>query len=120
MPEQLTRHPEVTLEVLRGAGAACGTGAPQRILTKCPAERFCSLPTGELCIYGLDEVPKMTQISARDLAAASGPAPGALPDLSTWLEVLVLVVVLLLGIAVGALWRRSRAGKDPSTRNERT
>ena len=27
MPEQLTRHPEVTLQVLRSAGAKCGEGA---------------------------------------------------------------------------------------------
>ena len=26
MPEQLTKHPEVTLQVLRSAGARCGEG----------------------------------------------------------------------------------------------
>ena len=43
MPEQLTKHPEVTLEVLRSAGAKCGEGTQQSILTQCPAERFCKL-----------------------------------------------------------------------------
>lgn len=49
MPEQITKYPDVTLKVLKGAGAVCGEGAPQKILTQCPAERFCSLPTGEIC-----------------------------------------------------------------------
>jgi len=39
----------------------------QKILTKCPAERFCSLPTGEICVYGIGEISKMTQISWQDI-----------------------------------------------------
>lgn len=66
MPEQLTKHPEVTLQVLRSAGAKCGEGASQSILTQCPAQRFCKLPGGEVCIYGLTDAPRMTQISASD------------------------------------------------------
>lgn len=50
MPEQITKYPDITLEVLQGAGAVCGKGAPQKILKQCPAERFCSLPTGEIII----------------------------------------------------------------------
>jgi hypothetical protein len=34
MPEQLTKHPEVTIHVLRSAGAKCGEGSVQEILTK--------------------------------------------------------------------------------------
>jgi hypothetical protein len=66
MPEQLTKHPEVTLQVLRSAGARCGDGASQSILTQCPPQRFCKLPGGEVCIYGLTDAPGMTQISASD------------------------------------------------------
>lgn len=66
MPEQLTKHPEVTLEVLRSAGAKCGEGAPQAILTQCPIQRFCKLPGGEVCVYGIDEAPRMTQMSVSD------------------------------------------------------
>lgn len=69
MPEQLTKHPEITLQVLRSAGAKCGEGALQSILTQCPAERFCKLPGGELCVYGLSEAPQMTQISASEWQA---------------------------------------------------
>lgn len=36
MPEQISKYPEVTIEVLNGAGARCGEGAEQKILTKCP------------------------------------------------------------------------------------
>ena len=30
MPEQISKYPDVTLEVLEGAGALCGEGAPQK------------------------------------------------------------------------------------------
>ena len=55
MPEQLTKHPEVTLKVLRSSGAKCAEGATQEILTQCPAQRFCKLPGGEICVFGLSE-----------------------------------------------------------------
>ncbi|CAG1016266.1 hypothetical protein BURC_01222 [Burkholderiaceae bacterium] len=79
MPEQLTKHPDVTLQVLRSAGAQCGTQAPQEILTACPAERFCKLPGGEICVYGIADAPRMTQFVAADwrsLAAATRAVPG--------------------------------------------
>ncbi len=63
MPEQISKYPDVTLEVLKGAGAVCGEGAPQKILTQCPSERFCSLTTGEICVYGIKQIPQMTQIT---------------------------------------------------------
>lgn len=53
MPEQISKYPEVTLEVLKGAGARCGEGVEQKILTRCPPERSCSLPTG----YGIEQIP---------------------------------------------------------------
>lgn len=77
MPEQLTKHPEVTLQVLRSAGAKCGEGARQEILTQCPAPRFCKLPGGELCVYGLPEASKMTQIGAAEWRALVQSLPAA-------------------------------------------
>ena len=56
MSEQITKYPDVTLRVLKGAGAVCGEGATQKILTQCPAARFCALPTGEICVYGINEI----------------------------------------------------------------
>ena len=106
MPEQLTKHPDVTLDVLKSAGAKCGAGAPQNILKQCPPERFCALPGGEVCVYGLPDVGKMTQISASELAAALPPAPSAAPPEVSWAEGLAVVLVFLAGILIGALWRR--------------
>jgi hypothetical protein len=77
MPEQLTEHPEVTLQVLRSAGASCAEGAPQDMLTRCPTERFCTLPGGEICVYGLSDASKMTQITATEWRAL---LPSALPE----------------------------------------
>ncbi len=107
MPEQLTKHPEVTLDVLKSAGAKCGVGAPQNILRQCPPERFCALPGGEVCVYGLADVGKMTQISATELAVALPPAPsGAPPPEVSWAEGLAVALVFIAGILIGALWRR--------------
>lgn len=113
MPEQLSKHPEVTLDVLRSAGAACGTGAPQDILKACPAGRFCKLPGGEVCVYGLPEATQMTQITAAEWRAVLG-APGTSPPVSpaaqtAWL--LPVALALLLGLALGfaAGWLVSRA-----------
>jgi hypothetical protein len=116
MPEQLTRHPEVTLQVLRSAGAQCGAGAAQEILTTCPAERFCKLPGGEVCVFGLADASKMTQISATDWQALSSSmatlAPAPAPDLAGAELVLGASMGLLAGaaIALGASrwWHRHR------------
>ncbi len=61
MPEVLTLHPEIVKKVLASAGIKCGTGMAKRILKDCPNSSFCSLPGGELCIYGLNNQKKMTQ-----------------------------------------------------------
>ena len=52
MPEQLTKHPEVTLKVLRSAGAKCAEGAKQEILH--PVSRRALLPAAggrNLCLW---------------------------------------------------------------------
>ncbi len=36
MPEQISKYPDVTLQVLRESGAVCGQGAQQKILKQCP------------------------------------------------------------------------------------
>jgi hypothetical protein len=50
----------VTIKILKEAGGCCGEGVEQKILTKCPPERFCSMPSGELCVYGIRDIPMMT------------------------------------------------------------
>ena len=73
MPEQISKYPEVTLRVLKGAGARCGEGAKQQILKKCPPKQFCALPTGEICVYGIKDIPQMTQITKQELAQVVCP-----------------------------------------------
>jgi hypothetical protein len=113
MPEQLTKHPEVTLQVLRSAGAQCGEGAPQDILTKCPEKSFCKLPGGELCVFGLGDASKMTQITAAEWKAVSvanvaepGPAPQA-SFAAGWLSVLAGTLLgLVIGLAIAYVVRK--------------
>lgn len=108
MPEQLTRHPDVTLQVLRSAGARCGDGAPQEILKQCPAPRFCKLPGGEMCIYGLEDAARMTQVSAaewRSVLPAATPPPALASALPGAIAGLVAGIVLT---ALAMRWRARR------------
>jgi hypothetical protein len=109
VPEQITKYPEITLQILKGAGARCGEGVEQKILTKCPPKKFCALPTGELCVYGIEEIPQMTQLSTRDLAQVVCPG-GQKPAGETMRPSitlgLLIVVVFAIGLAAGAIWRK--------------
>ena len=104
MPEQLTKHPEVTLQVLRSAGAKCAEGAPQDILTRCPAERFCKLPGGEICVFGLSDASKMTQITSAEWRSL---LPSALPESPSTSQPFMSEALLsgglglLAGVAIG-------------------
>lgn len=113
MPEQLTKHPDVTLQVLRSAGARCGEGEAQQILTACPAERFCKLPGGEICVYGLADAGRMTQISAaewRSVLGALAPTPPAPAEPKASQESLFVGGgLLLVGVALGAVLTRWRS-----------
>jgi hypothetical protein len=112
MPEQLTKHPEVTLQVLRSAGARCGEGTEQAILTQCPAERFCKLPGGELCVFGLGDAGRMTQISAAEWQRLAAPGGAPAPVAALGGDALLGGAVgLLAGAAIGVAmsrWRRRR------------
>jgi hypothetical protein len=105
MPEQLTKHPEVTIQVLQGAGARCGPGVAKKILTKCPSERFCSFASGEMCVYGLDQLPQMTQITRQDLSRLVCPTASSHGGL-TGQESVVFAATLALGIVLGAVGAR--------------
>lgn len=103
MPEIITRYPDVTRQVLESAGARCGRGAPQKILTACPREAFCALPGGEVCVYGVDQIPKMTQLSRRDLCEGAA-AKASLVDAGGAVAAPMLAVALVVAVA-----RRRRA-----------
>jgi hypothetical protein len=111
MPEQLSKYPDVTLKILQDTGAACARGAPQKILTKCPANRFCALPTGEVCIYGIPEIPQMTQITPKELASVVCPRaqPGpTLADTIAGADGMILGAVFLAGVVLGRARRSLR------------
>lgn len=114
MPEQLTKHPDVTLQVLRSAGARCGEGAPQDILQQCPRERFCKLPGGEICVYGLPEAAQMTQVTRTEwqslLAGFAAPGP---PASAAPVAGLSGGVGLAVGALLAALWLRWRRRRQP-------
>lgn len=111
MPEQISKYPDVTLQVLKGAGAACGVGAQQKILTQCPKERFCALPSGEICVYGIDQIPQMTQIKLHELAEVVAPRAAVrdagMKEISA-LEVFTVGAVFIAGVALGRFWPRVR------------
>lgn len=111
MPEQISKYPDVTIQVLKGGGAKCGPGVEKQILKQCPSDRFCAFPSGEICVYGLEQIPNMTQIKTTELARVvcppaqrSGTDPGGAP----WPEAGVLGATLALGIAIGAVSLRFR------------
>jgi hypothetical protein len=111
MPEQISKYPDVTLKVLKGAGAVCGEGAPQQILTHCPAESFCSLSTGEICVYGIEQIPQMTQITRQELAQVVCPISqhsAAFPMTISGTEGIWLVAVFLAGLTLGNSWKKFR------------
>lgn len=104
MPEQITKHPDVTIQVLQSAGAKCGPGVQKQILTKCPADRFCALPGGEMCIYGTDQVAQMTQITPRELCPPARAGFG-FPGEMGWSDAGALGLTFALGLAVGVVAR---------------
>jgi hypothetical protein len=109
MPEQLTKHPDVTLGLLKDLGAQCGVGAPQNILKSCPRERFCALPTGEICVYGMEDIPGMTQISMPELASVVCPqCPRQDYAMMSGPGGLLMAALFIAGLALGKLGKISR------------
>jgi len=111
MPEQITKYPDVTMKVLEGAGATCGAGAPQKILTECPRDQFCALSSGEVCVYGIPDIPRMTQIAEHELAGVVCPAAQSDAGATTAQATLAgdaawAIAVFAGGFLLGALWKR--------------
>jgi hypothetical protein len=111
MPEQLSKYPDVTLQILKESGAVCGQGAPQKILKQCPRDRFCSLQTGEICVYGLNDIPNMTQITSQELAQVVCPKAQKAAVFSadiSGLEAALIFALFLSGLALGKYWEKLR------------
>ena len=85
----------------------------QEILTQCPAERFCRLPGGEICVFGLSDASKMTQITAAEWKALvqSLPAARISSSDSGGAEVLLsagsgLLAAAVIALVVTRFWRQ--------------
>ena len=102
MPEQLTKHPDVTMQVLRASGGRCGEGAKPEILVSCPAARFCKMPGGELCVYGLEDAGRMTQITKTDWRAIQVQQKENVPALYT-VPLGTLLIAIVFALVAGIL-----------------
>jgi hypothetical protein len=115
MPEILTKHPGVVMKVLKSEGAQCGTGAQPKILTKCPPDKFCTLAGGELCVFGPDELGKMTQLAPTDVCKSSigstssleyVPSAPAATDTGHTATALPFAIAVVTASIVGIVMRR--------------
>lgn len=110
MPEVITKYPETVVQVLRGPGAKCGPGQEQKILKACPPERFCSLPSGELCVYGIQEIRMMTQVTPEEVSRAAAGDGVAVSTEAVILIALALGLGFLGGLFLG---KRGRGSGSP-------
>lgn len=99
MPEILTKYPESALYVLKSAGAKCGVGIKPDILTQCPTDHFCALPHGEICVYGINEINKLMQISPVDLVDYVQSTPSIYSNVN----LMLLMIACLFGMIFG-MW----------------
>jgi hypothetical protein len=110
MPELLTKQPEAALQLLRSAGATCGEAVPAQTLKGCPPASLCKLPAGELCVYGLPDAMRMTQVSAAEWREVLVPGQsGATPPPSAMHPAVATasgVGLVLIGVAIGWILRR--------------
>jgi hypothetical protein len=63
------------------------------------------LPTGEICVYGIDEILQMTQISATEIIQAI-PVAGAPKTVFSPEIILAILTALIVGLAFGATLSR--------------
>lgn len=109
MPEVLTKHPDVVLEVLKAEGAHCGIGVRPKILKECPQDKLCMFKGGELCVYGSTELGLMTQLTREEVCGAV-PTPrteGSFPGPAVGIGV-AFAVVAGVTVATRAHRRRGR------------
>lgn len=111
MPEILTKHPDVVFQVLESQGARCGDGIKPKILTRCPTEKFCTLSGGEFCVFGAQEIDRMTQLSRAEVCGApASPKSAGLPGAAG------MPALIALGVALGLAAlrvRHSRVSRRP-------
>jgi hypothetical protein len=105
MPEVVTKYPEVLIQELKDAGGKCGQGLQAQILTRCPKDQFCVLPTGEICVYDLNEITEMTQVTPSEWSEAIRHVPAMYDHVN----LIFLVMVLALGLIIGMIVTRRKS-----------
>ena len=76
MPELLTKHPDIVIELLLETGRV-KLDEEKTILTKCPDSQFLRVYDkrgefiGELCVYDISKIDEMTQFGCDDVAKSS-------------------------------------------------
>jgi hypothetical protein len=86
-------------------------GAAKNIETMPSGNRFCSLRTGEICVFGINDIPKMTQITSQGLAQVVCPQAQKTAVFSAGiseLEAVLIFAVFLSGLAAGKFWQKPR------------
>jgi len=99
MPEVITKYPDIVMQVLKSAGFQCGVGAKQSILKACPKEAFCTTPGGEICVYGVNDVAHMTQITRSDIISGFENKG----NLFHQTDIILCSAVFIIGIFIGYL-----------------
>ena len=115
MPEQLTKHPDVTLKLLRSAGGKCGEGLKPEILVSCPPAGFCKMPGGEICVYGIEDAGRMTQITKSDWRAIQVQQKEDVPALVTvplGTVIIAVCVSIVAGMLLAAWWGATRRRRE--------
>jgi hypothetical protein len=102
MPEIVSKHPDIVIQLLKNNGAKCNVGATQTILKNCPKEQFCALNNGEICVYGINDVKQMTQLSPADFAIMTSDVPTIY---SSW-GIGIAIIACLFGIVFGMRLKR--------------
>lgn len=115
MPELLTAHPEVTLEVLKEQGARCGIGVRPTILKSCPPEKLCALHGGEVCVFGPTELGLMTQLTYDQVCGAL-PLPPPRSSASSPVVAIGLALVAVTSLTTASIVRfRRQRRRTPSS-----
>lgn len=98
MPEIVTKYPKVLIQELKDVKGKCGEGVSPQILKSCPVDQFCSLPTGEICVYDLNELSTMTQVTPSEWSEAIRGFPG----MFSVSNVIILVFLFGIGLIIGS------------------
>jgi len=114
MPEQITKYPDVTLKVLKDAGAAAARG-PAENSEAVPGRPFLLVAHGGICIYGMNEIPKMTQITRLELARCV--CPKAQQSGILGLDPIIFGAVFLVGLTMGRFFRFTHVRQRFQTNN---